>query len=160
MSCCARRTVENLLGPFLGFYITFGVLISWLHTKNTWERCNIIHNVNKVSKGIFLMWDVKKSQTDVKTPTTTRPSIPPPFHWQEKSLGKMPGGIFPRTMEFFSFCQVIHSEIEFDSCIRDVCVFSNWFNENRNPVFFYTQNLHWFDVYRSTISSKDKSRIF
>ena len=61
MSWYARRTVENLLGPFLGFYITFGVLIYWLHTKNTWERSRIIHNVNKVSPHHnvvprFFMW--------------------------------------------------------------------------------------------------------
>ncbi len=35
ISCYTRRTVETLLGPFLGFHITFGVLIYWLHTKNT-----------------------------------------------------------------------------------------------------------------------------
>jgi hypothetical protein len=41
---------------------------------------------------------------------------------------------------------VIGSEKEFDSCIRVVCVFSNWFNENRNPDRFYRAGLMYTKV--------------
>ncbi len=41
---------------------------------------------------------------------------------------------------------MIGSEKEFDSCIRVVCVLSNWFNENRNPDRFYRAGLMYTEV--------------
>ncbi len=73
MSCCVRLTVENLLKKFQGFCIPFGVVISWLHTKNTWEKSSIINNVNKVSAHhSFVLYYDKRS--------LTRPPPPPVHH--------------------------------------------------------------------------------